>query len=350
MKKSYLLYPVFFLISFTCFSQQYGSFIHDTNNSLTVNYVTWWKITTGPADGGVFTHVGYWHDDMYDTCDQTRMSIWSHDTANNKPDVLLAETASATSVFASYNNKPLLTQPTLDPNTVYWVAFKGNTSCYTGEEDGAYASIRYKSTTYNAPWPTSSGLSTLSNAVLHTIYAIGNGMPLPVEMISFTGKLESGRATLEWTTAVEMNNEGWNIQRSSNGFTWTTIGWVYGSGNTREEINYSFEDEVPNFGANFYRLEQKDFDGKTAYSDVVSVNRKTRERKIFPNPVQDELYHTGIEEGQYFVHDITGRSVQSGAMYEGTPIDLSNLREGVYSLITLDGYGVKKRHSIIKRK
>jgi len=94
--------------------------------------------------------------------------------------------------------------------------------------------------------------------------------PIPVELISFNANVNDGNVELSWITATEINNQGFEIQRSA-GLEFEEIGFVPGYGTTTETKAYSFVDRNVNPGSYSYRLKQIDFDGTFAYSDVVNV-------------------------------------------------------------------------------
>ena len=77
---------------------------------------------------------------------------------------------------------------------------------------------------------------------------------------------------LNWSTATEINNRGFNIERSNDGSNWSTVGFVGGKGTTSETSDYIFVDNKVNSGSYSYRLKQIDFDGSSSYSKVVNVD------------------------------------------------------------------------------
>ncbi|NOX17514.1 MAG: hypothetical protein GXO87_04430, partial [Chlorobi bacterium] len=113
---------------------------------------------------------------------------------------------------------------------------------------------------------------------------------LPVELTSFTASYFNDVVELNWRTATETNNSGFEIQRASSSTTprqgWETIGFVEGNGTTAETHNYSFIDENVASGKYFYRLKQIDNNGSFEYSDVVEIEMELPSkfelsRKIF---------------------------------------------------------------------
>ena len=107
------------------------------------------------------------------------------------------------------------------------------------------------------------------------------GPAVPVELASFTASVSSSSVTLNWTTATEMNNSGFDILRSTQEDVWMKIAFVNGNGTTTEIHTYSFRDENLSAGTYYYKLKQVDFDGSYEYSNVVNVD--------VTNPTQFEL-------------------------------------------------------------
>jgi hypothetical protein len=112
---------------------------------------------------------------------------------------------------------------------------------------------------------------------------------VPVELKTFNYKIENGKVILNWSTATELNNYGFEIERSEQNREWCTIGFIEGNGTTTETKNYLYTDDL--FGVNtekiFYRLKQIDFNGTFSYSDEIEVNILPKEFKLYqnyPNP------------------------------------------------------------------
>jgi hypothetical protein len=114
---------------------------------------------------------------------------------------------------------------------------------------------------------------------------------LPVELKSFTARIVDGNTILEWSTATETNNFGFEIQRSynngENGGGWFTAGFVEGQGTTTSIHNYTFTDK--GLGKTvYYRLKQIDYNGAYRYSEVLKVNSVSIKtialEQNYPNP------------------------------------------------------------------
>lgn len=111
---------------------------------------------------------------------------------------------------------------------------------------------------------------------------------VPVELTSFTAAVTGTTVKLNWTTATEINNRGFDVERSSEGSTqWTKIGFVEGSGTTTNHKQYSYSDK-PGTGKYYYRLRQVDFDGTHEYSGIVSAEvtapTEFKLNQNYPNP------------------------------------------------------------------
>lgn len=96
---------------------------------------------------------------------------------------------------------------------------------------------------------------------------------LPVELTSFTAKSSTNQVNLTWTTATEINNSGFEIQKSTDGSEFVSVGFIKGNGTTTEPKAYSFVDNHLNnvTGKLYYRLKQIDYNGAFNYSDIVEV-------------------------------------------------------------------------------
>jgi hypothetical protein len=116
----------------------------------------------------------------------------------------------------------------------------------------------------------------------------GGTVAVPVELTSFSGFVANGNVTLNWSTATETNNQGFDVERFVESFNWEKIGFVQGSGTTTELRSYSFVDENVTEGKYSYRLKQIDFDGSFEYSDVVEIEVGTPNQysleQNYPNP------------------------------------------------------------------
>ena len=108
---------------------------------------------------------------------------------------------------------------------------------------------------------------------------------MPVELIAFNASLVNDKVNLSWTTASELNNDFFTIERNINGEKFESIKTIKGKGTTNLTSVYTSIDENPVSGISYYRLKQTDFDGGYFYSDVVSVEFLGQDFWIiYPNP------------------------------------------------------------------
>lgn len=141
---------------------------------------------------------------------------------------------------------------------------------------------------------------------------------VPVEMTSFSASIINSRVCLNWETATETNNKGFEIERSTSNTTWKSIGYVSGNGTTLNPTKYSFIDENPLADVNYYRLKQIDFTGEYEYSNVIEVNLNTPVKfellQNYPNPFNPAStisYNVAAKElVSLKVYDVLGNLVQ----------------------------------------
>jgi len=171
--------------------------------------------------------------------------------------------------------------------------------------------------------------------------------PLPVELISFDAFLNDKQVTLKWQTASELNNEGFEIQKSTDGIAWDRLEFVAGKGSSNSLNTYKHIDKRPTQGLNYYRLKQVDFDGAAAFSQIVSVKlmkfKDTRlDLNLYPNPalVQEKLYldltNFANENVTINILDARGQLLVNKAVNSSEIVTLNlqdlNLGEGMYYL------------------
>ncbi len=125
--------------------------------------------------------------------------------------------------------------------------------------------------------------SPFSHALLLTL-----DTNVPVELSSFTANLSDKNVALNWTTATEKNNSGFEVQRRIDNGDWSILGFVSGRGTITEPSDYSFTDHVSKSGNYSYRLKQIDFDGTFEFSNIVDVDVSTvlkfQLEQNYPNP------------------------------------------------------------------
>lgn len=175
--------------------------------------------------------------------------------------------------------------------------------------------------------------------------------PLPVELTSFAASSINGKVVLNWQTASETNNKGFEVERKSDN-NWISLGFVNGNGTSLFANNYSFTDNVTN-GTYSYRLKQVDFNGYFKYTDVIEVvNGLPVEYTLsqnYPNPFNPAttIEFSVVKAGNYSldVYSVSGEKVASllntnlNSGNHKINFDASNLTSGIY-FYRLSGEGI----------
>jgi hypothetical protein len=167
--------------------------------------------------------------------------------------------------------------------------------------------------------------------------------PLPVTWLNFEGNfIEKEGVELNWSTASEENCDHYEIQRSSNGSDYETIGVVTGNGTTSEISKYSFTDKYFQQGIVYYRLKEIDFNGESSISKTIAVSIDVKTSIIFPQPVKNILFIQGNlpKTDSYSIIDMQGRIVKTLHYVElGNGIDVESLSGGIYQVIGIASSG-----------
>lgn len=168
--------------------------------------------------------------------------------------------------------------------------------------------------------------------------------PLSTELVNIDVRLEGRTAVLTWETATETNNQGFEIQRSRDGFEWQTLSWQEGSGTSNALSTYAYTDYNTYRGINYYRLLQLDFNGASAYSPAVSITTTAVNTiDVYPNPASDFLIVSGLDGrtmDEVAIHDLNGKEVLR-LTDTNNMIDVSNLQPGMYVAVIIAGFDEK---------
>ncbi len=196
---------------------------------------------------------------------------------------------------------------------------------------------------------------------------------LPVELLHFHGKATETGVLLEWATASERRNEGFHVERSTDGIRFEEIGFVPGNGTTSEAHDYSFLDETVgksplesgsaspenSGGVFYYRLRQMDFDGGEEFSKVVAIDLSGLQAvlHIFPNPTSTtatlEWNSEYVGEARLSLYNFLGNQVKTinlspdGGVLR-TIIDLDGLAAGAYLVEVVAGGRSWRQRFVIK--
>lgn len=188
--------------------------------------------------------------------------------------------------------------------------YVANTNLSATDDNQFFPVKRIAGSTTYADWLSYDATTTIPSAsAAGRIYNSGNGYaerlgytdfskhgiatvmaPLPIELLVFSAVAKEKTIDLKWSTATEVNNDYFTIERSADGVEFTEIAIVDGSGNSSTTLHYATADDAPFNGINYYRLKQTDYDGKTSYSGIVSAAIQLAGiQTIYPNPATEKL-------------------------------------------------------------
>jgi hypothetical protein len=185
---------------------------------------------------------------------------------------------------------------------------------------------------------------------------------LPVELSSFNANVNGTSVTLNWSTASELNNNGFEVQRKS-GDEFVTISFIKGAGTTTETQNYSYSDEKLAIGKYSYRLKQVDFNGTFEYSNVINVDLFSPNEFVldqnYPNPFNPStIISFSVPQSSFVtlkVYDVLGNEVSTlvnetkEAGKYSVSFDAAGLSNGVYFYsINSDNFTSTKKMILMK--
>ena len=203
-------------------------------------------------------------------------------------------------------------------------------------------------------------IDSTNGNLIRTVYASSNLQyislvdysTIPVELTSFSANVIGSSVELNWSTATETNNQGFDIERSTNNSTFEKIGFVPGFGTTTEPKSYGYTDQSVNSGNYYYRLKQIDFDGSFKYSDVVEAEVSLPTifalEQNYPNPFNPSTsikFSLPVDARVTMtVYNLVGEKVSDAVNGDFTAgshtitFNASNLTSGIY-LYKLNAFG-----------
>jgi len=199
------------------------------------------------------------------------------------------------------------------------------------------------------------GTTTTDHYPVFSQFSFTPPVPLPVKLISFTGVKQVQTSKLTWVTSSESDSKVFNIQRSNDGAGFTTIGTVTAAGNSSANTTYTFTDEQPLNGDNYYRLQQVDVDGKFTYSNIVRLSFSgSLTLKINPNPAHGtaNLYiGNATKTLSVQLIDLDGKLIRQWSVTPGTTtmiVDVSGMAKGLYTVKGVSASGVVLQKLLIQ--
>lgn len=269
----------------------------------------------------------------------TAVKLWSSADAtfNSASDVQLSTKAYASTViFNTFSSA-------MDINGTYYFITADLSSGASGSVSATIANA--------SAFTVSSGSVTtsISGAALS-----GAAVPLPIRLLSFTAQSKPNAVTLQWSTAKEENFDGFDVERSVDGSTWTKIAFVGTTANTASAITqYAYTDNTPVTGHVYYRLKMVDAGRSFTYSKQLTVIKNVQYTSLqnYPNPfnrqtnIAFQLPITGLAVLKVFnnmgaeVSTLINKKMEAGNYT--VSFDGASLPSGVYHY-TLR-YGKEKR-------
>jgi hypothetical protein len=186
---------------------------------------------------------------------------------------------------------------------------------------------------------------------------------LPIELLSFTGQRNGADNIINWTTATELNNDFFTIEKSKDLLEWEVLGVQDGAGNSQQVLHYNMIDREPFGSVTYYRLRQADYDGKDKLSYTISVLSTVDAdglfTEVFPNPTNGSFYFNYAGSNlkspiEVDIYNNSGKLIQSHTFedfskYQSVSVDTENLSNGVYKVVLKQGdYFELRRISVIR--
>jgi len=227
---------------------------------------------------------------------------------------------------------------TLNPNGS--VTLFATTRSSAGSNDLVTTTDTNPNTAAPSSTTTTSIFKSSPNVALRGVeFAPGTAVALPVVLTRFGASRTATGVQLGWATASEKNSARFEVQRSLDGRTFTTVASQAAAGSSQLPRTYAAVDDTAPAAALYYRLRQLDQDGTTQYSAVVPVAAGLPPLRSYPNPTHDVLTVAAgpTAAGRLAeVRDLHGRLVRSARLAANGQLSLANLAAGTYALL-LDG-------------
>jgi hypothetical protein len=177
-------------------------------------------------------------------------------------------------------------------------------------------------------------------------FLVDAGVTLPIELTDFSARVNNEQNTvLNWITASEQNNRGFDVEASRDGLNFALLGTVASKGNSNAPQQYEYLHIKPQQGTTWYRLKQTDWDGRFTYSRIVFVNldKGLVRSFVYPVPAKDRItinFGSMITKGQIDIFSVDMKVLQHEnitGLSARKDINISSLPAGVYFLRFSDG-------------
>lgn len=207
----------------------------------------------------------------------------------------------------------------------------------SGQSNPTTQSVLVNNVTTFGPWAVASVLS-----------------PLPIQLLQFTATPKNKNVVCQWSTASEINNAYFTVEKSKDASSFEYVGVVNGQGNSSTIQNYALTDTNPFNNISYYRLKQTDYNGNFTYSEIKVVNMVNNETSIsvsvFPNPVADFLNIVATQYPlQISIADATGKTLKEFEMNEANfKIDFTAFAQGIYYVNCSNQSGERNIQKVVK--
>jgi type IX secretion system substrate protein len=177
---------------------------------------------------------------------------------------------------------------------------------------------------------------------------------LPVSWQNFSAALQANKSvSLLWQVSAQINNKGYYIERSMDGSNWDEMGFVADAGTFKTSEQYSFMDNKPNIGKNYYRIRQVDLDGTSSYSEIKTVtleNSSNSSLSVWPNPAKDVVtIQNNNANGVAQVYNLSGMKLSESRLHSGmNVINIGSLQFGAYIVNIRSSDGTTYSYKLIK--
>lgn len=233
--------------------------------------------------------------------------------------------------------------------------FTSNSTYAVSESNIVESQTLVNAGTVNAPFNNSATSPWLAQiATFQTSIS-----PLPIGLVDFTAQCNANNVVINWTTASEIDNNYFTIERSKDAFEFNSIGTIKGAGNSSDNINYSFTDTNPFAGEGYYRLKQTDYNGNSTTFNIVVTDCEPNVAPVFlhynnqAGTITIDINSDMSAEYISCIYDEQGRRVSAQQFYHDKEnrdysIDVSSLRAGIY-FMSLESAGNRTTQKFLIR-
>jgi hypothetical protein len=242
---------------------------------------------------------------------------------------------------------------------------------WTSTAGGTFTNPNTKNTVYKAPAFSTNIHDQIRVTVTDPcgrtnfdVQIVPGDVTLPITLISFDGKRAGKDVELKWSTATEINNSYFTIERSPDGKVFEELVKIPGAGNSNVKENYSWTDENANSNECYYRLSQTDFDGKSETfntvfikhaADVAATQVLAPRPSAFSSSFSFEIESSEVKDASLIIASLNGKIVDKVVfnLEKGNNLltynDEKSLPAGIYLAVFSDGEGLTLSTKIMKQ-